>query len=70
MISMLSGKTITIRLPRQSKEEEDAVVWVNEQRFLIKRGVPVDVPVEVWNILQQSEAMNETIYEYETANAR
>lgn len=67
---MLSGKTITIRLPRQSKEEEDAVVWVNEQRFLIKRGVPVDVPVEVWNILQQSEAMNETIYEYETANAR
>lgn len=67
---MLSGKTITIKLPRQSKEEEDVVVWVNEQRFLIKRGVPVDVPVEVWNILQQSENMQEIIYEYEQAKAR
>ena len=61
---------ITIRLPRQSKDEEDVSVWVNERRFLIKRGVSVDVPVEVWKILQQSEKMQEVIYEYENANAR
>lgn len=61
---------ITIRLPRQSKDEEDVSVWVNERRFLIKRGVSVDVPVEVWKILQQSEKMQEAIYEYENANAR
>jgi hypothetical protein len=67
---MLSGEMITIRLPRQSKDEEDVSVWVNERRFLIKRGVSVDVPVEVWKILQQSEKMQEVIYEYENANAR
>ena len=67
---MLSGEMITIRLPRQSKDEEDVPVWVNERRFLIKRGVSVDVPVEVWKILQQSEKMQEVIYEYENANAR
>ena len=61
---------ITIRLPRQSKDEEDVPVWVNERRFLIKRGVSVDVPVEVWKILRQSEKMQEVIYEYENANAR
>ena len=61
---------ITIRLPRQSKDEEDVAVWVNERRFLIKRGVSVDVPVEVWKILRQSEKMQEVIYEYENANAR
>ena len=67
---MLSGEMITIRLPRQSKDEEDVPVWVNERRFLIKRGVSVDVPVEVWKILRQSEKMQEVIYEYENANAR
>ena len=70
MIFMLSGETISIRLPRMSKDEEDAVVWVNEQRFLIKKGVPVTVPIEVWKVLQQSENMQGVIYEYESANAR
>ena len=67
---MLSGKRVTIKLPRVNKDEEDAVVWINEQRFLIKRGVAVDVPEEVWKVLQQSENMQEIIYEYENAKAR
>ena len=56
---------VTIRIPRDPKNKEDVVVWVNNRRFLIKRGVPVDVPLSVAKILEAQEAMLETIYDYE-----
>lgn len=56
---------VTIRIPRDRDDKEDKVVWVNERRFIIKRGVPVDVPESVALILEQEEKMLEYIYEYE-----
>ena len=67
---MLSGKKVTIRLPRTSKDEEDEIVWVNEKRFIIKKGINVDVPVEVAEILSQRDNMLEVIYEYESKKAK
>lgn len=57
---------VTVRIPRDREDLEDKVVWVNERRFLIKRGVPVNVPESVAEILQQEEKMLEYIYDYET----
>ena len=56
---------VTIRIPRDTEDKEDKVVWVNERRFLIKRGVPVTVPESVALILEQEEKMLQYIYEYE-----
>lgn len=50
------GKKVKIYLPREKRDQEDAVVWVNERRYLIKRGVQVEVPEAVALILQDQEA--------------
>ena len=62
--------TVTIRLPRERDNAEDKVVWVNDRRFLIKRGVSVDVPRCVAEVLQHQEEMLEQRYEYESAHQR
>ena len=58
-------KTVCIRLPIERDNKEDKVVWVNDRRFLIKRGVPVDVPESVAEILENEEKMLSIRYEYE-----
>ena len=58
-------KTVCIRLPIERDNKEDKVVWVNDRRFLIKRGVPVDVPESVAEILENEEKMLSVRYEYE-----
>ena len=58
-------KYVTIRIPRDRDDREDKVVWVNERRFIIQRGIPVDVPESVAAILEQEEKMLEYIYDYE-----
>ena len=58
-------KYVTIRVHRDRDDKEDKVVWVNERRFIIQRGVPVDVPESVAAILEQEEKMLEYIYDYE-----
>ena len=58
-------KYVTIRIPRDRDDKEDKVVWVNERRYIIQRGIPVDVPESVAAILEQEEKMLEYIYDYE-----
>ena len=58
-------KTVRIRLPIERDNKEDKVVWVNDRRFLIKRGVPVNVPESVAEILENEEKMLSIRYEYE-----
>lgn len=63
-------KTVCIRLPIERDNKEDKVVWVNDRRFLIKRGVPVDVPESVAEILENEEKMLSVRYEYESKMQR
>ena len=63
-------KTVRIRLPIEKDNKEDKVVWVNDRRFLIKRGVPVDVPESVAEILENEEKMLSIRYEYESKMQR
>ena len=57
---------VKVRIPREDRDQEDKVVWVNEQRYLIKRGVPVEVPESVALILEQEEKMLQYCYDFES----
>lgn len=63
-------ETVVVKIPRERKDQEDKVVWVNAKRYIIKRGVPVEVPVAVAKILEHEERMLDKIYEFESAHAQ
>ena len=52
-------KMVKIRIPRTRVDEEDVVVRVNLKRWLIKRGVEVEVPECVAEVLRNQEALRE-----------
>ena len=54
-------KMVKIRIPRTKSDEEDVFVSVNMETFLIKRGVEVEVPDYVAEVLQHQEEMLENI---------
>lgn len=61
---------VKIRLPRRTKNDEDVFVSVNERTWLIKRGVEVEVPDCVAELIRNSEEMQEEMYEFQNANAK
>lgn len=63
-------KKVLIRLPLDRQNKEDAVVWVNERRFLVKRGVPVEVPESVAEVLKDQEEMEKIRFQYEDDHAK
>ena len=58
-------KRVTIRLPVSREERDDVYVGLNGKGYLIKRGVNVDVPAGVAEILQRREEMLESAFAYE-----
>lgn len=60
-------KLIKIRLPKEKRDQEDVFVGVNERTWLIKRGVEVEVPVCVAEVLENREMMLESIAAFEDA---
>lgn len=61
--------TVRIKIPLSRGNNEDVWVAVNGRSYLIKRGVYVDVPAAVAEVLQHSEEMEAQAMEYE-ASAR
>lgn len=61
-------KTVRIRLPRIAGNPEDEMVSVNEKYYTIKRGVEVDVPECVAEVLRHREEQLEHIYEFNEKN--
>ena len=57
---------VTIKLPRIGKNDADVFVSVNERTWLIKRGVEVDVPACVAEVLKHQEEMEEEAYNFES----
>lgn len=64
-IEMTAPKTVKVRIPRTRKDEEDVFVSVNLNTYLIKRGVEVDVPDFVAEVLRHQEEMLEEIMLFE-----
>lgn len=60
-------KMVKVRIPRASKDQEDVFVSVNMNTYLIKRGVEVEVPEEVAEVLRHREEALETIMQFEDA---
>lgn len=54
-------KMVKIRIPRTKGDQEDVFVSVNMETFLIKRGVEVEVPDYVAEVLTHQEEMLENI---------
>ena len=54
-------KMVKIRIPRTKANQEDVFVSVNERTWIVKRGVEVDVPACVAEVLRHQEEMLEHI---------
>ena len=52
-------KTVRIKIPKTKEEMGDVFVSVNERTWQIQRGVYVDVPECVAEVLEHQEEMNE-----------
>lgn len=56
--------TVTIKLYKDQNIKDDVQVFVNGRQYIIKRGVSVDVPREVFEVLQNQEKMRDLIAAY------
>ena len=68
MAEAAKEKTVKIRIPRTKADQEDVPVWVNDRSLLIIRGVEVEVPECVAEVLRhQEEALEEIMLFQESA---
>ena len=61
-------KMVKIRLPKTKADEDDERVWVNHRSWQIKRGVEVEVPECVAEVLRNREIALEGIMLFKEAN--
>ena len=61
-------KMVKIRLPKTKADEDDERVWVNHRSWQIKRGVGVEVPECVAEVLRHKEEALESIMRFKEAN--
>lgn len=61
-------KKVKIRIPKTSPKQEDVFVSVNNYTCIVKRGVEVEVPDFVAEVLRHQEEMMETIMLFEEAH--
>ena len=66
----MAEKMVMIRIPRTKADQEDVFVSVNQRTWLIKRGVEVEVPACVAEVLRHQEEMLETIMMFEDAHQK
>ena len=64
---MNKPKTVTVRIPRLNPRQEDVFVSVNNYTCIVRRGVDVEVPDFVAEVLRHQEEMMETIALFEAA---
>ena len=60
-------KMVKVRIPRTKKDEEDVFVSVNLRTYIVKRGVEVEVPEFVAEVLRHQEEMLEEIMLFDDA---
>lgn len=64
-ISNVTAKKVTIVLPLTRHDSEDYWVAVNGEKYLIKRGEPVEVPDYIAAAIQDSDKMLAQAMAYE-----
>lgn len=65
----MAKDTVRIKIPmtRSDADQEGVYVAVNGKTYQIQRGVYVDVPAAVAEVLEHSEEMQSVAIEYEAA---
>ena len=63
-------KMVKIRIPRTRANEDDVFVSVNMRTWLIKRGVEVEVPKCVAEVLRHQEEVLESIMLFDDAHKK
>lgn len=58
-------KLVKIRIPKTKENQDDVYVSVNDRNWQIKRGVEVEVPECVAEVLLHQQEMEEIALEYE-----
>ena len=56
-------KLVKVKIPKLKANQEDVFVSVNERTWIVKRGVEVEVPECVAEVLQHQEEMLDHIME-------
>lgn len=62
-------KTVRLHLYKDERINEDVQVFVNGRQYIIQRGVDVDVPLEVAEVLKNQERMKAQIAAYNAKHA-
>lgn len=57
-------KLVKIRIPRERERQDDVFVCVNGRTWLIKRGVEVEVPECVAEVIRNAEEVAEQAYTF------
>ena len=63
-------KMVKIRIPSTKADQEDVFVSVNMNTYAIKRGVEVEVPDFVAEVLRHQEEMLENIMLFDEAHKK
>lgn len=69
-MSAPAEKMVKIKLPLTRTEQDDVFVGYNGRTYLIKRGVEVEVPEGVVEIIEESEKRTALAIEAENETAR
>ena len=69
-VSPEGEKLVRLRIPRERSDQEDVFVRVNQRTWQIQRGVEVEVPACVAEVLRHREEMLDVIWEFEAKNAK
>lgn len=63
-------ETIVINLHRDRNQDAAEIVWVNDKRYEVKRGVDVEVPKSVAEVLRSREKTMDILYDAIEANEK
>lgn len=69
-VNETAEKMVTIKIDRHSKDEGDVFVSVNERTWQIKRGVYVDVPECVKEVIDNAQQAEEQALDFIDANSK
>lgn len=64
-VKEVKEKLVKFRIPKTKENQDDVFVSVNDRTWLIKRGVEVEMPECVYEVLMHQQRMEEAALAYQ-----